>query len=204
METRTTGEAVVPTTHSTPPLFITQRPDDANPTFSVSEVVIRTRLAAWVTGEEEVEPDYRYRYSRETQLSEFVIASLCLAVPHLIAAVMIACLVWFWRRRWQWLWLLMPSAVAAFSLSYYRTILTNRTWMQVERDGFDLYVGVIGAVAALQTLVILAGLLAGRPIGRFLIGVLIPPKSRQLFSFLWHCDGKTMPPARTPGDRLPA
>lgn len=37
------------------------------------------------------------------------------------------------------------------------------------------------------------GILIGRPIGRGLTRLLIPPRPRQVLAFLWHADGKTMP-----------
>lgn len=200
IETRATGEPVEQTTNN-PPTYITRRPNDANPTFTADEVVMRPYLPSWMTGHAMIEPDDRYRYSRETHWTEFTAVSLLLAVPHGLCAILIGCLVWFWQRRWQWLWTLMPGVVALVSIAYYSAMHTSRsTWNTVEYDGFEMYVAVIGVVAAVQTIFMIAGLSLGRPIGRFFITVLIPPKSRQLFAFLWHCDGRTMPAARTPDE----
>lgn len=198
IETRATGKPVQPTTNGNPPLFITMDPDDSNPTFSASEVVLRPHFVSWITGDETTPPDYRYRYSYETAPTEFAVATVMLAIPHLLDAILIGCLVWFWRPWWRWVWVLFPAAVSLFSLGYYQTYVSNMTWMQgVAREGLGIYTGVVGGVVLLQTLLMIAGLLLGRPIGRFLVSVIVPPRARQLFSFLWLCDGKTLPPART-------
>lgn len=206
IETRATGEIVVPATafNANQPLWITTKPDDANPTYAADEVVIRPRFVSWVTGAEPLEPDFRNSFSRETTRFEFVIATALFAIPHVFSAIFLSCLIWFWKRRWQWLWLLLPSLVGVCSISVWKANLANTSWTQVERVGIERYAGIIACVGFVQTLLIAAGLFFGRPIGRFLVSVIIPPKSRQLFAFLWHCDGKTMPAARLANEPGPS
>lgn len=98
---KATGEVVFQTSNSTPPTYTTRRISDENTTLSLSEVVERPQLVSWLSGQEEVQPDYQYIYMRETRMSEAILIAIFLAIPHILASVIIGCLVWFWRRRWR-------------------------------------------------------------------------------------------------------
>lgn len=60
---------------------------------------------------------------------------------------------------------------------------------------------LLSAACALQVIVMTMGIYFGRPIARSLLLMLVPPKTRQLFAFMWLCDGKPVPAARAGYER---
>ena len=116
-----------------------------------------------------------------------------------------AAMTWFWRPGWRWAWLLLPllagvAAIALNAVSAPARRYSNYGLEIARTEGESLaYVAMI-AVTLAQTVVLAAGLLVGRPLVRLFVSIVVPPRSRQLFAFLWHADGKTLrgPSAASP------
>jgi hypothetical protein len=161
-----------------------------------SEVVYGRRLAPWLLGQPLKDGDYRFA----TPLQAASIAGI-FAILTLAAGVAFASLSWYWRRGMKWLWLLLPALSTLFVI----TLVTQdynrgRAWTGVPWSNSMVEAKLMAAVGVLIAITMAIGLAIGLPVARFVISVFIPPKSRQLFAFLWHCEGKTMPPNTGPSN----
>ncbi|HEX8523323.1 MAG TPA: hypothetical protein VF669_13790 [Tepidisphaeraceae bacterium] len=103
------------------------------------------------------------------------------------AGLLLVVFVWHWRKRRYYLMALLPFASAGFTIAtlfgndYYDWV---RGWM-IQRMAYH---------AAVQSATFAFGVLIGRPVGRTLLRMFVPPRPRQVFNFLWRVDGK-VPPA---------
>ncbi len=101
------------------------------------------------------------------------------------AGCFLVCTVYHWRIGWH---LLAAIAVPAIAMGF--------VWLARNggyRNWFAIAAPVILAVAALQIGGGLVGVLVGRPVGRWVIRVLLPNRGRKYFAFLWRRDGKELP-----------
>jgi hypothetical protein len=103
-----------------------------------------------------------------------------------------------WHWRVGWILAAVPAPLAALPFTYIG-------WIHSHSDGYG-YGPVLTAserwafwVAAahgpVQSSGVLVGLLAGRPVARTVLRVLLPPRPRMHFDFLWFVDGLLPPPA---------
>lgn len=171
------------------------RADIADAPFDLAraEVVYGKRLAPWLLGRATRDAE-AYRFA--TPVEAAVCAAISAAVL-LAASAVLASLSWFWRRGLMWLWLALP--VTATLLVFFLIAEDGRpnlTYLNgVAHAGIGIEIKLATAVGVAFALVMALGLLIGRPIARLAVSVFVPPRARQLFAFLWHCDGKTMPRA---------
>ncbi len=164
------------------------------PTDQVREVV---RLVPWLTGSPP--PNRNIYYYNYVPMWPSLIISALFAAGFLVIGVILATISWHWRKRRQFVWIAVP--LIAFGLVLAITM--------AQEPGYSRFGGVTGAdsrtlearvfavVLFLQLAILLFALRFGRTILRGLLLVFVPPKTRQLFAFLWYCDGKAMPAART-------
>lgn len=109
-----------------------------------------------------------------------------------IGAVGSICL-WHLRRR-VYLLLLLPVAAVAFVFvvwAQYDLTSAARVW---------LYGRLLSFVAP-EGVAVLIGILAGRPVARFVLRLLLPDRLLQHLAFLWYRDGTLLPPMRLKEER---
>jgi hypothetical protein len=163
--------------------------EDQPYTLPASEVIYGPRLAPWLLGKPMAAGEYRF----VTPFQAMSIAAV-FAVLTLAAGVALASISWFWRRGMKWLWLLLPALSTLFVVTLVsQSMQTSRIWTKVPIGGQGVEAKFMAAVGALIAIALAIGLAIGLPAARFIVSVFIPPKARQLFAFLWHCDGKMMP-----------
>jgi len=132
------------------------------------------------------------RDSHEWARAAIVTLNLLSLGSGLTAGVLLVVFVWHWPKR-RYLWMpLYPLLCAGFVCiivvlnDYYDFV---RGWA-VQRAGYH---------ALVQALAMGVGIMIGRPIARFIVGLFVPPRARQHLSFLWRVDGKTPPPVAVAG-----
>lgn len=91
-------------------------------------------------------------------------------------------------RRWLPMAVILPLPAAFLLIS-----LADGN-MYADVSGLVLMIG--GLHLGLAAVCYATGLLVGRPIARFVVKLLVPPRPRQMLAFLWHADGKQLPAAR--------
>lgn len=142
--------------------------------------------------------------SREYQSSSLLPVMRAGAVASLFVFLLIGCSAvlasasWFWKRGRVWCWLLLPVLAIAFVLMVSADSGSGYYGLNTPADN-SLARKLYTAVLAAQLLVMAFGLLVGRPLARLALSIFIPPKARQVFAFLWLCDGKTPPTTRAAG-----
>jgi hypothetical protein len=94
---------------------------------------------------------------------------------------------WHWRKR-NYVWVMLAVVVPAASVAIYM----NKAYEYEFIRGWAI--SRVAMLAAMQCAFVMLGIWTGRPVGRFIARVIIPPRPRQLLSFLWLADGKTPPP----------
>ena len=142
-------------------------------------------------------------YLRHDALIWLLIGTTFFAACLYAAMAIVAAGTWFWRPRWRYVWLALPVVVGTLVVA---VILSNDRsdypYVTVDEDPILIThvhrteIAVVAIVAVGQTLLFAAALLTGRKLVRGVLLVFAPPGVRQLFAFLWHCDRKTMPPAK--------
>lgn len=102
-----------------------------------------------------------------------------------VSAGLIVVTLFHWRRRYYWIAiLLVPAAVGTIVFVGWR----------IEAPNLQLWgLGYIAALAGIHLLGGCLGCLLGRPLARGLLYVLLPPRARQVFAFLWLVDAKIPP-----------
>lgn len=113
-----------------------------------------------------------------------------------LLGVFLSMFCWHWRRGWRWLAAVVPFLLALIVWSTWDVPYTGGQPMPKAsfiRWGIT-WLGVGGAIQAIS---IIAGELTGRPIGRLALRILVPSSLLQYLAFLWFCDGKTPPSARS-------
>lgn len=175
--------------------FWTVREGAASTRVPEDGVVKRFKLVPALTGQHE-KHNTQYYYRSGIPLWGIVVMSAIFAAGLFLVGSILSAATWFWRRGWRWVWLLLPilAAVIVFAVAYSESqAIQNPYRMSAPREiGRNLYFSVGAVIVGLQVLVMGIGLWMGRPIARFVVSVIVPPKSRQLFAFLWHADGKAM------------
>jgi hypothetical protein len=111
----------------------------------------------------------------------FASASLYIA-----AGLFMAIAFWHWRRRGKWA-LLVPVFIGIASYTIWITIERGTDWV------FGWTMRNLGAWVAFDTVALAVGLMIGRPLARLLVRLVVVPKRRPLFGFLWIADGKQPP-----------
>jgi hypothetical protein len=107
------------------------------------------------------------------------------ALAGLIVGTLQAAVLWHlgWSRK-----LLPPIALGLLTSAF--------VLMLGYYGGYDhaMEVAFWGIVVVIGSLLVgwIIGLVVGRPIARFLVQILVPPKPRQTLAHLWHADGKTL------------
>lgn len=175
--------------------MVTPVAGDPQKVIAGDQIVNRMRLTPLLTGRYPPNSS-RYRYGRYSGWPEIIIVGSLLAAAWLMCSTLLAAGSWFWPRRWRAAWLVMPILSAAFVYLMLRdNAESQRQWNPNASFDLTLSLRLLAVMMVLQVATMAIGLQIGRPFCRFLLTVLIPPKSRQLFAFLWHCDGKSMPSA---------
>ncbi|HSV13414.1 MAG TPA: hypothetical protein VLI90_04100 [Tepidisphaeraceae bacterium] len=114
-----------------------------------------------------------------------IVASL--ALGFFVGTLMVAFL-WHWARWRYVLGIIMPALAASFAMWIY---MSQREYQYVEQ----WCVSRTWTMAAVQAAGMMLAIRLGRPLARAIVRSIIPPKPRQLLTFLWRVDGKTMPAA---------
>ena len=107
-----------------------------------------------------------------------------------VGGCLLACTVYHWRRWWYCVGVLFVHVCAL--------VIVFLAWNEMDSPGGFLQAAapVVLLMAGLQAVAGIAGVLVGRPIGRTVIRMLLPNRSRQFFAFLWRRDGKEVPLGR--------
>jgi len=129
---------------------------------------------------------------------QFIIGSIILTLSDIglgvVAGVLLVTIFWHWKRGRYRFVLLLPFAVAAVVLAV----------MFVDDAYAEIHGWMTSRVlmhAAIQATFLWLGILMGRPMMRGVLRMFIPSRPRQVFAFLWHADGKAMPPAAVPAPK---
>lgn len=115
-------------------------------------------------------------------------ALLFLVVP-LAFGTILSVLLWHVPRRRYWILAIPPFVGAAFVIAICDVNHPGRG----ERMG--MITGIVAGAALLQATAILLGTRIGRPLARWVVTLVVPPKPRQALAFLWTTDGRPAPPA---------
>lgn len=129
-----------------------------------------------------------YHNFRHTLFDRFLMGMVS-AMIGLTIGVLGVIFLWHWRKRnyvWLTLVVLLPAIFVANVMLFDDEYQFIRGWA----------LSRVAMVLGLQALFILLGVVIGRPVGRFVARVIIPPKPRQFLAFLWRADGKTPPMAK--------
>lgn len=188
------GRAVELSNSNGAPLYMIPGGPGKGPTTAPGEqVVLRRKLAPWLHGRPMRDADTAL-YSRPSSFSDAAVGGGLLMLGWYLCSALIAAGCWFWRPWRRWLWLLLPTLSAITVLILMMNQNDAGYWNSSVRFESDVPLSLfIGAIWLGNVIVMAIGLATGRPFARLLLTVFIPPKPRQLFAFLWHCDGKTMP-----------
>lgn len=96
-----------------------------------------------------------------------------------------------WRR------LCVPVVVFCFGMLYlFVAYLTQRSqvWFYPQWSGPQVFQPIVVPTAcALGSIVLMFGMLVGRPVARWVLVLILPPRLRAPMGFLWRADGLTMP-----------
>jgi hypothetical protein len=113
----------------------------------------------------------------------------------------VAVFCWHWRRGVRFLAAVVPILLAV--LVWYNWYVPNYGMGKVVERADLLGWGIhwLSVIVGVQTLSIIVGELTGRPIGRFVLRILVPASLLQYLSFLWFVDGKQPPPPRSVSGR---
>lgn len=129
--------------------------------------------------------DYNSRYQANRRFERNLVLA-CSAGLGWLTGVLAAIFLWHWRKR-NYVWVAVVIVIPAiFIISIVSTIEEYdviRNWA----------ISRVAMIAGFQAVFILLGVWMGRPIGRFIARLLIPPRPRQFLGFLWRADGKTPP-----------
>ena len=99
----------------------------------------------------------------------------------------VAIVMWHWKKR-RYLWAAaLPLATGAFVLGIFITM--DERYASI----MPWVARIIFLYALLQAAFTGVGILLGRRLARGVLRMIIPPRPRQIFAFLWHADGKKMP-----------
>jgi len=120
----------------------------------------------------------------ESQWITFVLSDVCLSIA---LGAFTAIATWHLSSTKRLIFLALPVLVAPVVL----WSITSEVDDNSEVLGY--IVRVIAMYTVLSAAMIVVGQVIGRPIARFMLKLLIPPKLRQHVNFLWTCDGKTPP-----------
>lgn len=181
--------------------------DDGTP-VTADRVIIKRDFGPFIGGPPL--PPSHYYFGRTAEARTWLaISGTIFAAGFYAAAAIVAAGTWFWRPWLRWLWLALPVLVCAMVVllvraddrtSYYPVNDDDQAPIALVHDHSAEFT-IIAVVAALQIAVFALALLTGRKLVRGVLTVFAPPGVRQLFAFLWHCDGKTMPAARASATR---
>jgi hypothetical protein len=162
-----------------------------------AEVVMRRRLAPWLPMSGTLQSPETFPMGRPSSPGEAGLAAFFLGLGWFLCAVILAAGSWFWRPAWRAIWLLVPVLAGLFVWILVASTgpSTGRYWNGVIRVDEAPVRMLHAVVVGLNVLILAIGLLVGRPIARLVLKVFCPPRLRQLFAFLWLCDGKTPPVA---------
>lgn len=110
-------------------------------------------------------------------------------ITALLLGLFMANFMWHWSRKWRYFAMGLPLIVFAL------------VWLADESDYTDTFSHFLSKartlewVIGIQVLILGLGLLTGRFVGRFALGILLPKGLRQHLAFLWIIDGKKLPPS---------
>lgn len=106
-----------------------------------------------------------------------------------IISAILAAVSWHWRKGLMYLWLLLPLLGTTFFYVVETAQSANRNYLSTN------VIPILCLFSALSGMLFMAlGLRAGRPLTRLILRAFVPPRARQLFAFLWTCDGLTLKP----------
>lgn len=177
---------------------------DSSVTVDAKDVVDRQRLTPALTGNYPPR-DYGggiYYGQYYAELPQIIIVGGVMTLAWLFCAALLSACCWFWRRGRRWVWLFIPLLTGSVIHEVMRSSQASRTSALGRVLESDVEYQILYVACALQVTVMAIGIYFGRPFARFLLSIFVPPKTRQLFAFLWQCDGKTMPAARTQSEQM--
>jgi hypothetical protein len=110
----------------------------------------------------------------------------------MLSGILLVVVLWHWPRRKYFWFLLLPLLAALWDIGF----------VLVGDDQYELIRGwAISRVLyqmTIQMIFVIIGIRIGRPVARWIIRMIIPPRPRQHLNFLWRIDGKIPPPATIP------
>lgn len=125
----------------------------------------------------------------------------CLALTPLCAAM--ACALPHWSRR-RLLLVPLVALFVTFTLAWYWTTHSAPVVTYLDATSAALQLApwwVLALSLAVSAVIMLVGVLLGRPAGRVLVKFLVPPRQWASFGFLWIADGLALPrphPTKSP------
>lgn len=168
-------------------------------TVPVAEVRRVWRLQSWVTGRQRmVAQGWRDRGGNWP--GAIVVLGLFSGAT-VMCGSFLASVAWFWRRGRMWVWLLLPVVACAYPLIATVFLVSSfENHKLVNSPDHSALFALFAAVLVAQLLVLGLGLLIGRPLARLVLSMFVPPRARQVFAFLWLCDGKKPPGTQAMAD----
>lgn len=131
-------------------------------------------------------------YSQSRNVAWKVMGSLSIANALLLGGF---CAVAMWHVRKNRLYLVLGwpilTALITYGLWWANENLVRIAGWSMSRIAIYAIVNIVAMAIGLQI---------GRPVARFVLRVVVPPKLRQHTHFLWTCDGKTPPMVRSDVD----
>ena len=124
--------------------------------------------------------------NRESSWEEYAVFYGAHVAIALVLGIAQAAVMWHLRewRRWA-----IPISLLLIPVTFLA--------ITVRSDAYALLGSAFIGGTVLQIALFLGtyalGLLIGRPVARFLVTMLIPPRPRQMLAFLWHADAKVVP-----------
>lgn len=176
------------------PLFIPES-EVASPnpgkTIPASQVRTVRRFVGWLPGGRK---RGNYGYGGAPEPAQALVVLSIFAAGIVAVGAFLSSVSWHWRggRRWAWLVLPLLSYLTVLAVSSQSRNAFNG---ELSPDRHDVFV-VYGAIVAVQLVFLSVGLLFGRMFARAALLLFLPPKARQVFAFLWLCDGRTPPQAK--------
>jgi hypothetical protein len=122
--------------------------------------------------------------ARDLRNEYLIMISITFALA-ILAGAMVTVLLWHLRGWRRWLALAMPLVGCGCSFLIFSL---DPTYDSIRAWGQPRIVATLG----LELIGVIVGLRLGRPIARFALRMLAPPKLRQHFAFLWIVDGKRL------------